>query len=241
MATLLFPLERFTMAAAKKAVPAVNKGESSSRSLDDLLNGEKENQPDTTAEETLTGEDAATVVVENPAPPVDNQVDQPHVNDDDEFGNVDGVTNSGNENVINKTPADLAAETPEQSARRYGIGSEVPEDVIKNPNVQQFGDANFQIPSGTHLHPDVARDNYNRSLQGGTESGATTRVITSNVYAAEAEVDDKGIKGTRPEPEVEVFEGGTESEYAPVSDNDDKGLKFKSDTVAHYENGERVS
>lgn len=128
---------------------------------------------------------------------VDNQVE---FAPSDGSGNVNGVTFNGAHNVINKTPAGLAAETPEETARRYGITDEVPEDVHNNPNVVATNDnRNFQIPSGTHVHPDVAKDNYNRIVGGRTENGEVTVNHIQHVYATEAPVDDKGIKNEQPE------------------------------------------
>ncbi len=100
---------------------------------------------------------------------------------------------------FDKTPADLAAETPEESAARYGLNSEVPDDVAKDPNVQVSKDYNLMRPSGgTHLHPDIARDNYNRPLSIG-ETGVVTRTVSEHVFAGEAELDDKGLSKTKDE------------------------------------------
>jgi len=95
--------------------------------------------------------------------------------------------------MLNKTPAELASETPEESAARYNISSEIPDAVDENPNVEVYRDSGAkQIPSGTHLHPDVAKDNYNRALKGGTENATTSRVISQAVYADESPLDDTG-------------------------------------------------
>lgn len=135
-------------------------------------------------------------VVEEERKPVDKQADKDGNNDP--FGNNDGVTNSGGQNVINKTPADISAESAEETMRRYGYSDEVPQELIDNPNVETDRlMKNYQIPGGTHLHPDVARDNYNRIVGGRVEHGNVQRTVNEQVYATEAPVDDKGI-GNKP-------------------------------------------
>ncbi len=136
-------------------------------------------------------------VVTQREPGVDNQVDN---QDDKTPGNPNGVNFSGTMNPINKTPAELSAETPAETAKRFGISDEIPDDVHDNPNVKATRDnRNYQIPGGTHLHPDVAKDNYNRSIGGRTEHGEVTMMTTQTVYATEASLDDKGIKNEQPE------------------------------------------
>lgn len=133
--------------------------------------------------------------------------------------NPDGVAFSGTGNVIDKTPAELSAETPEQTANRFNISDEIPEDIANNPNVQVYADdKNFQIPGGTHVHPDIAKDNYNRAVGSPSSNVGTTRVVSENVYATEAEQDDKGLK--RDVPEEENY-------YAEESDEDDKFKEVK--------------
>lgn len=103
--------------------------------------------------------------------------------------------------AFSKTPFDLSSETPDETKERYGISDEIPDAVDKNPNVNVSADmGNFQIPGGTHLHPDIAKDRYNRNLDGaGAETASVTIQNSQNVYAAEAPVDDKGIKNEVPE------------------------------------------
>lgn len=132
--------------------------------------------------------------------PVDKQVGKKSDNDKDPFGNNDGVTNSGNVNVINKTPFDMSAESAAETMERYGYSDQVPQELIDNPNVETIHlMKNYQIPGGTHIHPDVARDNYNRIVGGRTEHGNVDVVTQQKVYATEAPVDDKGIKNPVPE------------------------------------------
>jgi hypothetical protein len=184
------------MTPAKKATPAKA---ARSTSLSDLLgNDEVKDEAATSGPEqndnndvdnendNVTGVDGTEVeqpgneVVESEKP-----VEQ----------NPNGVNFAGGSNVIDKTPAELSAESPEETARRFNINDEIPQDVADNPNVQVYaGDKNFQVPGGTHLHPDVAKDNYNRSLNNAGNSVSTSRTVSENVYATEAEQDDKGRK-----------------------------------------------
>lgn len=179
---------------AKKAVPSLSDLVGKDDSKEDSKTA-KEESKDVNTPETIESEENKSVDVQQPGKPVDKQAGKLHDNDKDDFVNPDGVTLTGGPNVINKTPADMSAETAEESAKRFGISDEIPEDVANNPNVQFYGDnKNYQIPGGTHLHPDVARDNYNRSLDPVNHSTQSSRVVTELVFASEAEVDDKGRK-----------------------------------------------
>jgi hypothetical protein len=147
----------------------------------------------------LSGETRPGTDVVEPGVHKDQQAGTETENDKDPFVNPNGVNFQGR-NPINKTPADMSAETPEMSQQRYGISDEIPDDVIKNPNITEDGKSARQIASGTHLHPDVARDTYNRSLErtGGSENAAVTTSGYKLAFATEAPVDDKGIKNDPP-------------------------------------------
>lgn len=179
----------------------VNRTEEDKKTTDQVVDDDKnytqnETSVVTPAETTPEDNQGGTEIVDKEKG-VDRQVDVDN-NSDDDLGNPNGVTfGDKNVNVIDKTPADLAAESPAASQRRYGINDEVSDDVHNNPNIQVRKDEGVQqIPSGTHLHPDVARDNYNRSIGLQPENGAVTRNVTEFAYAEEAEHDDKGLKGT---------------------------------------------
>lgn len=107
----------------------------------------------------------------------------------------EGIDKQADSKVINRTPAQLAHETPAETAKRYGISSDIPEDVHNDPNVLTTRDnTDFQIPGGTHLHPDIAADNYNRNVGTFTERAQVSTSSNKRVYAAEAAFDDKGRK-----------------------------------------------
>lgn len=133
--------------------------------------------------------------------------------------------------LINKTPAELAAETPGETQKRYGISDEIPDDVHNNPNVMANRDMGFaQMPGGTHLHPDIAKDNYNRGVGGRPEQGGVETVVRSNVYATEAEVDDKGraipfAEAMGKDYNEEEMQRNDESKFAEVNNADDKFSK----------------
>lgn len=142
------------------------------------------------------------------------------------------------ENKVNvtKTPNELAAETPQETQERYGINDEVPDDVHDNPNVTIDRDNRVpQIPGGTHLHPDVAKETYNSSLGVPTEAGLVTRSVGKSVYADEAEVDDKGRQGfvkNRPgDDDGTIFEG-VENNFSDENENNDKPIKTAAERKA---------
>jgi hypothetical protein len=97
----------------------------------------------------------------------------------------------------NKTPAQLAAESADETAARYNIEDKVSEEDLKNPRVQVYEDTRLrQIPSGTHLHPDVALDYQNRGIAApGTDNAQVRRMITDTYdFAPDAEGQDKFVK-----------------------------------------------
>lgn len=94
----------------------------------------------------------------------------------------------------NKTPAELVAETPEETAKRYNIDNRISDEDADNPRVQVYRDTLVnQVPSGTHLHPDVAKDLLNRGIaEQHTDNAQVKRVITDTYdFAPDAETNDK--------------------------------------------------
>ncbi len=118
-----------------------------------------------------------------------------------EENNSDDSTPPLSENVVstvpNKTPAELAAETPDESAARYGIDRTITDEDDKNPRVEASHENLFpQIPSGTHLHPDIAKSTQNRGIGTTTENASFSQAVVGYDYAEEAPIDDKGIKNS---------------------------------------------
>ena len=99
--------------------------------------------------------------------------------------------------VPNKTPAELAAETPEETAARYNIDQTITDEDAENPRVQVYKDTYVkQVPSGTHLHPDVAKDLANRGISENTTDNAQVKRTITDTYdfAPDAETNDKWTK-----------------------------------------------
>lgn len=96
--------------------------------------------------------------------------------------------------VPNRTPAEIAAETPAETADRYSLDTSITKDDAKNPRVQVYEDTPVnQVPSGTHLHPDIAKDLLNRGIsQHTTDIGQVKRTIVDAFdFAPDAEHNDK--------------------------------------------------
>ena len=71
--------------------------------------------------------------------------------------------------VMDKTPAELSQETPDETASRYNIKETAHDDVVENPRVEvSYDDYVKQVPSSTHLHPDIAKDPHNRGISAPT-------------------------------------------------------------------------
>jgi len=160
--------------AAKKVAPA--------KSLSDLV----DNKP--------VEEDVPPVVEENPAPDSDLDSDGPDEDDEpneqvDPFYSPEVVALKSD-----KTPAELAAETPDETAARYGISTEMSEEDLDNPRVQVYRDTLVnQVPSGTHLHPDIAKDLKNRGIaEQHTDNAQVKRTIVDAYdFAPDADHNDK--------------------------------------------------
>lgn len=97
--------------------------------------------------------------------------------------------------VPNKTPDELAAETPDETAARYNIDSEITKEDAKNPRVQAYeSTVTRQVPSGTHLHPDIAKSSQNRGIaEMHTDNALVRHQDTAPTYdfAPDADVNDK--------------------------------------------------
>lgn len=77
-----------------------------------------------------------------------------------------------------KTPDQVAAETPEESAARYGIDT----SKLKAK----------QVPSGTHLHPDVVESMLSVPGSQMTDNAQVQRVVSDGYeFAPDAETNDK--------------------------------------------------
>ncbi len=115
---------------------------------------------------------------------------------------------------LTKTPNELAAETPKETADRYSIDdyTTVTETDEKNPRVEYSHDDYIaQVPSGTHLHPDIAKDLANRGISAPTTDNAQIRRGDTFV----------GYDFADPSPVVD------EEEKDAKSDKNDKSDKVK--------------
>jgi hypothetical protein len=93
-----------------------------------------------------------------------------------------------------KTPAELSSETPDETAARYGVDTTITDEMADNPNIQLYRDTHVnQVPSGTHLHPDIAKDLLNRGIsEQHTDNAQVKRTITeAYAFAPDAEQNDK--------------------------------------------------
>lgn len=147
---------------------------------------------------TDENEDVKSTVIrpEDIKPPVDN-TDKSGLNtsfDDSDKADKPVISNQVVGTVPNKTPAELAAETPAQTASRYGIDQSVTDEDANNPRVQAYRDTHVnQVPAGTHLHPDIAKDMLNRGIsEMHTDNAQVKRTVTEYYdFAPDAEHNDK--------------------------------------------------
>lgn len=85
-----------------------------------------------------------------------------------------------NSKDIRKTPNELSAETPDETRARYGINTDITDEDANNPRVQVYKDTYVnEVPSGTHLHPDIAKDLLSRGITRPTSDAA---IVTRTVY-----------------------------------------------------------
>jgi hypothetical protein len=166
------------------------------------------NKPDSEKDETTTPETTTTTPETSPNeyheyPPKENKKDtvigltdkDSIVKDDPDTNETSGLSNSVvHDTSTNKTPEELSSETPDETATRYGITNEVSKEDIANPRVQVYADTVVkQVPSGTHLHPDVAKSLHNYGIaERTTDSAQVKRTITETYdFAPDAEHNDK--------------------------------------------------
>lgn len=193
----------------------------SSKSLNDLLGAKKDDNLDDSSSTSSTVADHEHDYV---APGSDSG----KANDDKPYYS-DNVTAYR----ADKTPAELASETPDETAKRYGIKNTVTQEELDNPRVQVYEDTKLtQIPSSTHLHPDVAKDLQNRgiSLQG-TDNAQVSRNYNSGYdFAPDAEYQDKGtvpVDGDKFDRDEDY--DGNEDDDPFMTPNDDKSKNDKND------------
>lgn len=159
------------MTPAKKTTPAAP------QTLSDLVNKEEEKKTEETSKE------------ETPEEEFDRDEDYTDENVGDTFLSPHVVST-----VPNKTPAELAAETPDETAARYNVDTSITEEDAANPRVQVYKDTQVrQVPSGTHLHPDIAKDYANRGISQNTTDSAQVKreVVETYDFAPDAEFNDK--------------------------------------------------
>ena len=175
----------FTMTPAKKAVPSLAELD---KKDDDKVVQEKvpemeQHQTDLISDGINTDSDLDS----NEEPEFDR--DEDYDDNDDVFLSPHVVSATPN-----KTPAELASETPDEAAARYGINTTITDEDAENPRVQVYEDTVVaQIPSGTHLHPDIAKDLYNRGISRvGTDNAQVSRTLNAGYdFAPNAELNDK--------------------------------------------------
>lgn len=112
----------------------------------------------------------------------------------DNAGRVNGISPAVTALTANKTPSELAAETPDEAEQRYGKGPEPTEEDLDNPQIQVYrDDVVKQVPSGTHLHPDIVKDLTQRGIAGHrTDNAQVVRQINDGYdFAGNAEHNDK--------------------------------------------------
>lgn len=123
-----------------------------------------------------------------------SDADQAVVDSDPDKDEVTGLSKSVVATVPNKTPSELAAESADEAAARYGVDTSITKEDADNPRVQVYEDTRvYQVPSGTHLHPDVAKDLQNRGISSHTTDSAQVSRTISHEYdfAPDAENNDK--------------------------------------------------
>jgi hypothetical protein len=193
-----------TSTAPKKSTPSLSdltskdKDEDNNSSATSVESQETDtNKDDGNKEErtktTVSPSDAAEMRANT-----DSEPSTPKVNhdsrDDSPKSDSSGLSNQVVATVPNKTPAELAAETPRETENRYGIDQTVTDEDADNPRVQVYRDTHVnQVPSGTHLHPDIAKDLLNRGIsEQHTDNAQVKRTVTEAYdFAPDAEHNDK--------------------------------------------------
>lgn len=170
------------MTPAKKAVPSLAElsKKDDDKSVQDKTPEMEQNQTDLISQE------------KNEDPDFDS--DASHFDQEEDKENEPFLSPTVVGTVPNKTPAELSAETPDETASRYGIDQSITDEDADNPRVQVYRDTKVnQVPSGTHLHPDIAKDLLNRGIsEQHTDNAQVKRAITEAYdFAPDAEFNDK--------------------------------------------------
>lgn len=149
-----------------------------------------ENTPDTPSSEEVNKEQEKNTVI--------GLTDKDSIKkDDSDTHPTSGLSKSvvhATSTSTSKTPAELAAESPEETAKRYDIDNKVSQEDIDNPRVQIYSDTVVkQVPSGTHLHPDIAKDLHNYGIASTTTDSAQVRrqITDTHDFADDAKHNDK--------------------------------------------------
>jgi hypothetical protein len=160
---------------AKKAAP----------SLKEMLNKPKdEDSSEVTAPEEITSEENKETYPNE---------DYLHMDEGDK-ADKPALSRQVVSTVPDKTPAELSSETQEETARRYGVDQTITDEDADNPRVQVYRDTKVnQVPSGTHLHPDIAKDLLNRGIsEQHTDNAQVKRTIVETYdFAPDAPNNDK--------------------------------------------------
>lgn len=182
---------KIVTAAKPKATP---------NTLSGLLNKDNDNKEEKTTPET-PGTDANNSTTSDHETVNENKENTEESKNDKNIEEETKPTEEGNKlsphvvaTVPNKTPAELSAETPEETAARYGVDQSINKEDADNPRVQVYKDTYVQqVPSGTHLHPDIAKDLQNRGIsERTTDSAQVKRTVTETYdFADSSPVNDK--------------------------------------------------
>lgn len=194
---------------AKKAAPKsfsdlVNKEEKSDKTEEkgtstETVNEEDNNQDDKDTKTTVPADEKNNNKNDNtgenrdiPVGPDNDKDDifvEPEKRNTDTYRS-DAVVHAG----IDKTPDEMSVETPAETTARYNIDTEISDEDADNPRVQVYRDTLVnQVPSGTHLHPDVAKDLLNRGIAETHTDNAQVKRQVTEVYdfAPDADHNDK--------------------------------------------------
>lgn len=188
-----------TPPAKKTAVPSLrdlstkkSDSDEEKNQEDNTVTADSRDSEESSANKTSQNEGTEAKVIENKNEGLIEGDTKPETREDttnDDIFLSDAVTHT----KFDKTPNEMAHETPDESKRRHNIDTTINEEDLDNPNVQVYRDKNYeQIPSGTHLHPDIVKDLENRGItQHTTDAAVVRRTIEEQVFAGDAEQNDK--------------------------------------------------
>lgn len=146
--------------------------------------------PDSDKEDVIVPVDSGSDV--NQEPNFDR--DEDYNDEEDKKGNDPFLSPEVVSLRTDKTPAELSAETPAETAKRYGVDTTISDEEVDNPRIQVYRDTLVnQVPSGTHLHPDIAKSLQNRGIAEQHTDNAQVKRMVTEVYdfAPDAERNDK--------------------------------------------------